>query len=206
MQDLSQDKQIEEHIRKLFSNYAVPFSDEQKQELINNVHHLKLHSKKINIPIKEILLNKTFLLVIGSIIGVIVLIYIISHLSPSEKTTDKHTTISTDSLELNKKDSIHRIPSNNPGAFVTPKSNTTEISSKTKDTIRNEKNIPKKLDSALISQPLQLQKTDTTNKIPLKKKRKKRKRNSTTDEISNDPLSPISPKPPENNDNIKEEE
>lgn len=208
MKDSNQDKQLEEHIRKIFSDYTVNYSEDQKKDLINKFHHLKLHSKKINIPITDILLNKTFLLVFGSVITVILLIYIIGHLSSSEKNKsnlkNNHSSLPADSVILNKKDSVSHKTKDSSHHSVITKNNTIQIPSKTRDTANQENKVLSNITDSTVISKQQLQKKDDDANPPSKKKRKKRKSNI-TDTTSNQQLSPIEPKIPKTDANINEE-
>ncbi len=197
MSDINQDKQLEEHIRKIFTDYKINYSNEQKERLIHDFHHFKIYSKKINISGIQILRNKTFIFILGIVALVFGLIYLVVNLSPADKTEQKNNNTSfqpvIDSFNLNKKDSI----SNNK---TTVKTQDSLMLSNSKS--QSDKNATINYTNQINSDTL-LGKTDTSY-TQIKKKRKRKRRKENNDNIENNTLTPLEPKTP--NLNTEEEE
>lgn len=88
MPEINEDKILEEHLRQLLKNHSVPFSEEQRAEIIREFENFKHHSNRINISFKDIIQNKTLQIIVLSVISVIVLIYLFTQLFPAEHSND----------------------------------------------------------------------------------------------------------------------
>lgn len=88
MSHLKEDKEIETYIKQVLSNYTLPYSDDEKKQIIQAYHHLKIHASKSSLSFNQLLSNKTFLIIIAATVSVILLIYLINTLLPGKHTDD----------------------------------------------------------------------------------------------------------------------
>lgn len=204
MADINQDKLIEEHLKRLLSDYSVGYTEEQKTKIINEFQHFKLHNNNIKISFREIIRNKTLQFFIGTIILVLLLIYVFVKIFPSEK-----------------KDVINNPPSE-PSTYTTTNNDTCQISPyhidsakdkssatltihiSPKDTISNKQLLNSDISTQITETSPKTVSLDTLYNKPKRKKKRISKKNTDTDEIV--PLPLLEPQKPQSNPDTREEE
>lgn len=211
MTKLNDDKQLEEYIQNLLKNYSVPFSEEDRRQLIKAYHHLKVHDSSLEVSLKNVLKNKTASIIFISIVCIILFIYLFAQFFPSE---DKNmnslsyhlNTQDTQSVFTNTespqktailKDSTP-VPDKNKSK---PISATSKILSSAPPTHSSTTSIKPSVSKDSIFNEVQLNTTDSLSKPTKKKKRRKK-----PEDVLSEENTLIEPKAPVYNLSTKEEE
>lgn len=217
---MTDNKQLEEHIKNMLKNYSVPYAEEDKKIIIQDFENIKHHNSNLSISFKEIIQNKTLHFVIIAVVAVVVIIYILTKIFPADS-SENHSRISStmpDTTSVKEDTAVRVLTStvtvqNNTSTVVntvTPSnavlSNTTMATSSSgkNNSVNTVNQNTQKKDT------LQSSSTATDNKIPEKPIKKKKRRKNNTDnnnDIQDNSLPVLEPKTPATNSgNIKEEE
>lgn len=210
MSEIKEDKLIEEHIRQLFKDYKVQFSDEQKNEMLHLFQKIKLHNNRVNFSLKEIIQNKAVQFIILSIVSIFILIYIYGKFFPAEQSDNTqqpsqenassfaNDTITTKSISSDSASTknhafndSNQVQNSSTVTTIEKQSSANQLTEKDSNIIKNKQ--INTMDSTTIS---------TSKK---KKKKKKKIKDSLNMNSQEEPLPVLEPKVNENS-NIKEEE
>lgn len=205
------DKQLEEYIQNLMKNYSVPFSEEDRRQLIEAYRHLKVHDSTFEVSLTHILKNKTVFIIFISIVCIILFIYLFAQFFPSENknmNSSSHHLDTQDtqavftSTESSQKTAISKdstwVPDKNKNASISATSKPLSVVTSThSSTISIKPSVSK--DS--IFNEVESNTTDSLSKPAKKKKRRKKPEN-----VSSEENTPIEPKAPVFNSSTKEEE
>lgn len=214
MSTFEEDKKLEEYIQQVFSEYTVSVSEEQKSDIIEAFQRIKFHNKRMDFSLNEIVKNKTFLLLILSILGVSVLIYIFAFLFPADRNKEnqrqKENNIQP-ALPVKKEDSL--ISNFQQGSISKLKDSShqkTEANTKDglkKDTSVLEEDVHIKKDRVSDHLNTDNKKEDSVsvksndsvknNENAPEKKKKRKKKKEITDSVNEEVLPVLKPKPPD---------
>lgn len=211
MAEPNDDKQLEEYIQNLLKNYSAPFSEDDRRQLVEAYYHLKVHDSTSVVSLKHILKNKTVYIIVISIAGIILFIYLFAQFFPSE---NKNTNYSSHPLDISDTQAVFTstasaqkatvskdstlTPDKHTRASVSAASNTLSVGTSTQSATTSAQ---PSLSKDSVFAAVQSDSTDHLSK-PAKKKKRKRK----SENISSEENTLIEPKEPVLNPSEKEEE